>query len=199
MRSCSLRKLLSLTLLCLCWNTAAAQDVEYIRAIDRTQQQRPASIGHSSRIAPADEPGTTMILKGRVVHADGKPASDTVVFAYQTDRKGLYDKPEAGAHSWRLKGWAKADEQGRFTFQTIRPAPYPGRQVPAHVHFTAFTPSGERFHAGEVKFENDPLLSKRERDEASKAGEFAEVRPVRREGDAEHVTFTLRIDPAQRF
>ena len=161
MRSCSLKKLLSLALLGLWWNTAAAQDLEYIRAIERAQQQRPASIAHSSRIAPADEPGTPMILEGRVVHSDGQPAADTIVLAYHTDRNGLYDQSGAGAHSWRLKGWAKTDEQGRFTFETIRPGAYPDRQTPAHVHFTAFTPSGERFHAGEVKFDDDPLLSKR--------------------------------------
>lgn len=75
----------------------------------------------------------------------------------------------------------------------------PALRTPAHVHFTAFTPSGERFHAGEVKFEDDPFLPQSERDASKRAGEVGEVRPVRREGAVQHVDFTLRIDPAQRL
>ena len=75
----------------------------------------------------------------------------------------------------------------------------PNRNVPAHVHFTVFTPSGARYHAGEVKFDDDPLVSPREREASKQAREQGEVRPVRREAGAEHVDFTLRIDAAQRF
>lgn len=194
-----MKTLLPLLLLWVCWNVVAAQDVDYIRAVERAQQQRPATIGHSSRIAAADESGTRMTLHGRVLKADGTPAAGMVVFAYQTDRSGLYDRPEAGAHSWRLRGWAKADDAGRFTFETIRPGPYPDRRGPAHVHFTIFTPSGERYHAGEAKFEDDELVSAREREASKQAGDFGEVRPVRREGGKEHVEVTLRVDAAQRF
>ena len=194
-----MKKLLAILSACVLWQSAVAQDREYISALERAQRERPASIGSSSRIAPASEPGAAMILRGRVVRPDGRPAPGTIVFAYHTDRAGLYDAAEAGAHSWRLKGWAKADEQGRFTFETIRPGAYPDRRTPAHVHFTAFTPSGERYHAGEVRFADDPLVSQQDRDASAKAGELGEVRAVRREGGVEHVEFTLRIDPAQRL
>lgn len=140
-----------------------------------------------------------MILNGRVLNADGTAAADTVVFAYHTDRNGVYDRPAAGAHSWRLKGWAKTDRDGRFTFETIRPGPYPTRGVAAHVHFTLFTSTGGRYHGGEVKFDDDPLLTARERAESKQAGELGEVRAVRRDDGAEHVEFTLRVDPSQRL
>ena len=178
---------------------ASAQDVEYIRAVERAQQHRPATVTSSARIASREEPGTPMMLKGRVVDHTGAPAPDTIVFAYHTDRAGLYDKPAAGAHSWRLRGWSRTDSDGRFTFQTIRPWPYPQRDVPAHVHFTLFLPSGERYHAGEVKFEDDPLVPDRDRQSSERAGEFGEVRAVRRAGDVEQVEFALRVDPGQRF
>ena len=192
-----MKTLLSISFLCVWWNVAAAQDADYIRAVERAQ--RPATISHSSRIAAADEPGTTMILHGRIVNPDGSAAAGTIVLAYHTDRAGLYDRLEAGPHSWRLKGWARADDTGRFTFETIRPGAYPDRRTPAHVHFTAFAPSGDRFHAGEVKFEDDPLVPQSDRDAAKRAGEFGEVRPVRREGDVQHVDFTLRLEASQRF
>ena len=180
-------------------SSASAQDVEYIRAMERAQQQRPTSMTASSRIAPAGEPGPSLVLHGRVVKADGTPAGGTIVFAYHTDQSGLYDRAEAGGHSWRLRGWAKADAAGRFTFETIRPGPYPDRRMPAHVHFTIFTPSGERYHAGEAKFEDDQFVPPREREASRRAGDFGEVRPVRREGGKEHVEVTLRIDATQRF
>jgi protocatechuate 3,4-dioxygenase, beta subunit len=186
-------------LLALLCKIAAAQDVEYTRAVEHAQQQRPTTIGDSARIAPRDEPGAPMVLRGRVVNTDGVPAAGVIVFAYHTDRGGLYDAPEAGAHSWRLKGWAKADEQGRFAFETIRPGPYPNRDVPAHVHFTIFTPGGEHYHAGEIRFADDPLVSESDQARSKKAGEFGEVRPVRVEAGVAHVEFASRIDPAQRF
>jgi hypothetical protein len=38
-----------------------AQDVEYVNAIERAQQQRPAALESSARIAPAGESGSPMI------------------------------------------------------------------------------------------------------------------------------------------
>ena len=129
----------------------SAQDTEYIRAIERAQQQRPAALASTGRIAPASEPGSPLVVRGRVLTVNGAPAANAVIFAYQTDRGGLYDKPENGPHSWRLRGWAKADAEGRFTFQTIRPGSYPNSNNPPHVHFTAFLADGTRYHAGELQ------------------------------------------------
>jgi protocatechuate 3,4-dioxygenase beta subunit len=81
----------------------------------------------------------------------GTAAAGAIVFAYHTDRGGLYDDPSKGPHSWRLRGWARTDREGRFTFETIRPGSYPNSNNPPHVHFTAFLPNGERYHAGELE------------------------------------------------
>ena len=129
----------------------AAQDVQYNQALERAQQQRPATIGTTARIAPATEPGDPLVVRGRLLNEDGAPAGDTVVFAYQTDRQGLYDRRENGPHSWRLRGWARTDADGRFTFETIRPGSYPNSNNPPHVHFTAYLPGGARYHAGELQ------------------------------------------------
>lgn len=128
-----------------------AQDVQYQRAVERAQQQRPGSIGTTARIAPASEPGDPLVVRGRLLNVAGSPAADAIVFAYQTDKGGLYDKPENGPHSWRLRGWVRTDKDGRFTFETIRPGSYPNSNNPPHVHFTAFLANGERYHAGELQ------------------------------------------------
>jgi protocatechuate 3,4-dioxygenase beta subunit len=129
----------------------AAQDTEYIRAVERAQQARPATLSATARIAPTSEPGSPLVIRGQVLATNGTPAAEAIVFAYQTDREGLYDRRENGPHSWRLRGWARADRAGRFTFETIRPGSYPNSNNPPHVHFTAFLPNGERYHAGELQ------------------------------------------------
>jgi protocatechuate 3,4-dioxygenase beta subunit len=116
--------------------TLAAQDTQYIRAVERAQQQRPAALVSTARIAPPSEPGSPLVVRGRVLGLNGAPAANAVIFAYQTDRGGLYDKPENGPHSWRLRGWVRTDADGRFTFETIRPA---------------FLADGTRYHAGELQ------------------------------------------------
>ena len=123
-----------------------AQDKEYIRAMDRAQEERPAQLTSRTRIAPETEPGRPFRIVGRLLRLDGSPAADAVVFAYHTDGEGLYDRKGKGPHSWRLRGWAKTDSDGRFTFETIRPGAYPNTNIAPHVHFTAFFPGGDRYH-----------------------------------------------------
>lgn len=142
--------------------TLTAQDVEYQRAVERAQKERPASLTSSARIAATSEPGSPLTIRGQLLGVNGSPAADAIVFGYHTDREGLYDRRENGPHSWRLRGWVKTDKEGRFTFETIRPGSYPNSNNPPHVHFTAFLPNGERYHAGELQM---PMKPKAEREE----------------------------------
>lgn len=178
----------------------AAEDREYIQAVVEAQRARPAQIASTSRIAPEGEPGTALVLHGKAFAADGKtPLVGAVVFGYHTDRTGVYDRPGSPAHSWRLKGWAKTDAEGRFEFRTIRPGPYPRRNEAAHVHFTIFASDGTRYHAGAALFGDDPLVREREREATRRDPTFGEVRPVRREGETEHVDVNLKLAADQKF
>lgn len=152
----NIRLSLSLVTLLITRATLLAQDVEYVRAVERAQQQRPATLTSTGRIAPPSEPGSPLILRGQLLNLDGSPAANAVVFAYQTDRGGLYDAPAKGPHSWRLRGWVRTGADGRFTFETIRPGSYPNSNNPPHVHFTAFLANGERYHAGELQLSMTP-------------------------------------------
>lgn len=134
----------------------AAIDREFLAAWERTQKQQPRTLTSSARIAPVGEPGDPLTIRGRVVDAQGRAIRDAVVFAYHTDRTGVYDKPGTPAHSWRLRGWVITDARGGFTFETIRPARYPDRSVPAHVHFTVVRSNGSRYFANDLEFaDND--------------------------------------------
>jgi len=120
----------------------------------------PARLTSSSRIAPAGEPGTPLVVSGIVVGEDGKtPLAGVVVYAYHTDDSGHYrnDGTGAGEGSPRLRGWAKTDSRGHFEFATIKPAPYPDRDVPAHIHVHAWG-AGYPRQWFQVEFAGDPLL-----------------------------------------
>ena len=172
---------------------AAAQDLEYLQALERAQRDRPGKLSANGRIAPTTEPGAPFVIHGRVFRADGvAPAPDVIVFAYHTDAAGHYDVPSAPPHSWRLRGWVKTDANGRFEFTTIRPGPYPNRKTAAHVHFSIEAPGAPRQHSG-LTFEGDPLLTAAEREESTRAGRFGTMRPVENRDGGQHVTLDIRL------
>jgi protocatechuate 3,4-dioxygenase beta subunit len=170
-----------------------AQDVEFLRAVEGAQREKPARLTSRARIAPVGEPGQPLTIRGRVFRGDGKtPAPGLTVFAYHTDRVGHYDEPSKGPHSWRLRGWAVTDADGRFTFDTIRPAPYPGRRTAAHVHLTIEGPGVPRRSAG-VLFADDELVSTAERAASAKDGIFGDVRTVAMRDGVQEIDVNLRI------
>jgi protocatechuate 3,4-dioxygenase beta subunit len=177
----------------------SAQDNDYTHALERAQAGRPATLTASARIAAHDEPGTPMIIRGTVYADDGKTlVPGAIVFAYHTDRNGLYDKPGSPAHSWRIRGWARTGTDGAFEFRTIRPGAYPSNKIPQHVHFTVFT-ADARYHAGELRFADDPLITPGERATSTSEGQFGGVRPVVKEGPADAVDFAIRLKAGERF
>ena len=175
---------------------APAQDVEYLRALERAQLQRPRALQSRARIAPVGEPGTPLVISGRLFQADGlTAAAGFTVFAYHTDAQGHYDLPSRGPHSWRLKGWALTDGEGRFEFTTIRPAPYPSRTQAAHVHVTFEGPQLPRRSSG-IQFSDDPLVSREDREASTKAGRFGSVLTVTTKQGVQHVTWNVRVTDA---
>jgi protocatechuate 3,4-dioxygenase beta subunit len=179
---------------------AHGQDPDFVRAWERAQTRRPRMVTRSARIAAAGEPGTPLVVHGRLFQRDGRtPAANVVVFAYHTDSRGHYDEASQGAHSWRLQGWARTDAAGAFEFETIRPAPYPGRTIPAHIHLSLEGPGVPRRWTPEVWFEDDDILTTAQRAASRREGEFGQVRPVTRRGETIHVDVNLRIDDHGRF
>ena len=156
---------------------------------EAAQKVKPAQLASVARIASASEPGIPFVLHGTILDAAGKPAAGVEVFAYHTDSTGLYAAPGA-SDPWRLKGWAVSDAQGRFEFRTIRPAPYPNRPIPAHVHFIFSTPCCGR-QVSEVMFEDDALATpdvKRQSPEVLWGA-------VKKTAAGQDVSYTFRLKP----
>jgi protocatechuate 3,4-dioxygenase beta subunit len=123
-------------------------------------QDLPAEPASFARIAPAEEAGDPLRIEGTVTWPDGTPAPGTIVYAYQTDARGLY--PRGETRHGALRAWAAADGDGRYRFDTIRPGGYPGTSVPQHVHMHVIEPGRCTYFIDDIVFSDDPRLTPRQ-------------------------------------
>ncbi len=128
--------------------------------------EAPKELSWDIRIASIDEPGEPMIISGRAFKADRKtPAAGVIFYLYHTNAEGLYAKKgnESGngvRHGY-LRGWLRTDKAGRYRFTTIKPAPYPNRSEPSHVHITVLEPGKKEYWLDSFHFKGDPLITDR--------------------------------------
>ncbi|MEQ1744109.1 MAG: heme-binding domain-containing protein [Saprospiraceae bacterium] len=124
----------------------------------------PHNLTTTLKIAPPDEPGQRMVIKGYVYQKDGKaPYPNVLIYAYHTDAQGEYSRKgdETGIRRrhGRLHAWARTDEQGRYAIESIRPASYPKSKISAHIHAVVWEPGREPYFIPEFEFADDPFLS----------------------------------------
>jgi protocatechuate 3,4-dioxygenase beta subunit len=144
------------------------------------------SLTSAARIAPSDEPGEPLRIDGVVTDGEGRPVAGVIVYAYHTDSGGIY--PQASTRHGRLRGWARTDEAGRYRFDTIRPAAYPGRPIPQHVHMHVIEPGHATYYIDDIVFSDDPLLTEeRRREMINNRGGSGLAEPTRKEDDVWHV------------
>ena len=124
----------------------------------------PASLNSVMNIAGEREPGERLVIRGTLLKSDGKtPFPGVLLYAYHTDSKGYYSKSgkEMGVQKWhgRLHGWCKTDRNGNYEIRSIRPAPYPNNQIPAHIHPAVKVPGNSLpYHLTDFVFKDDPLI-----------------------------------------
>jgi protocatechuate 3,4-dioxygenase beta subunit len=139
----------------------------------------PTQLMSAARIAPRNEPGVPLVIEGVVTTARGLPAPNVVIYGYHTNNAGIY--PRARNRHGTLKGWAITDARGRYRFDTIRPAAYPGREVPEHVHMHVIEPGAGTYYIDELRFEDDPLIDTSNRRTSERGGNGLTL-PARHEG-----------------
>jgi protocatechuate 3,4-dioxygenase beta subunit len=164
-------------------------------------EQAPASISAEARIAPEGEPGTPLTISGTVYAPDGNTRlAGVVVYGYHTDVNGVYRPDRRYDEAPRLRGWARTDAAGHYSFKTIRPAPYPSRAVPAHVHFHVWGPGVPRQFVEDLKFRDDPLITPEQIAESSGRGKFATLcSPQRAPDGGQQCTFDIRVQAQSNF
>lgn len=115
-----------------------------------------------------DEPGTPLLFQGQVTGVSGQPLAGARVEMWHADDYGFYSQYAPGLPEWNLRGTVIADEQGRFKFHTIQPAPYQiphdgacGKLIsaagwhawrPAHLHLKVAAP-GHQLITSQLYFE----------------------------------------------
>ncbi|MEQ8899119.1 MAG: hypothetical protein RID23_18715 [Roseovarius sp.] len=90
--------------------------------------------------------GHIIRLTGRVLDPSGRPIPGARVEIWQCDAQGNYMHPRdrrSANHDPAFQGFGHdiTDAEGRYTFRTIRPVPYPGRTP--HIHVKALAPGRE--------------------------------------------------------
>lgn len=142
----------------------------------------------SITIAAPNEPGQRLVVEGRVVLDNGEtPVPGATVFVFHTDAEGYYSPGGMDESNARLCGMMLTDEQGRYRFETIRPAHYAtGGGPPAHVHYRVWGDGVPR-QSFTLQFEGDSYLGERGGD-ASGNEDWATLRPLEEGADG-----TLRV------
>jgi protocatechuate 3,4-dioxygenase beta subunit len=114
-------------------NCSQATNTNNFKAVSNDTLNIPSKI----KMVAHSEPGERMIISGTIYLPDGKtPAKNAILSVWHTDSKGFYIAGGGGAGEEhpRIHGRMKTGADGKYEFQTIRPAPYPNNSVPAHVH-----------------------------------------------------------------
>lgn len=134
-----------------------------------SEQTAPADAPSTITMVDKNEPGNRLVVTGKVVGRDGKPVAGASVYLWHTDASGHYDPAEPPGHQGnaRLQQGLRTDARGRYTYTTVRPAPYPSRTIPSHVHY-AVSAAGYKDFWLEMWFADDPLLTDDHRAEAKK-------------------------------
>lgn len=132
--------------------------------------------------------GPKIKVSGTIYQPDGRtPAPGVILYIYHTDQQGRYatrgDETGWGRRHGYIRGWVQTDSTGRYAFCTLRPEIYPNRTAPSHIHATILEPDGTYYWIGSYHFEDDPLLTARERSPKTPRGGSSGLLSLRREGD----------------
>jgi hydroxyquinol 1,2-dioxygenase len=131
------------------------------------------SLAAGTQIAKHVDPGTEIVLYGRVTDVHGKPLAGATVSLWQTSASGLYDIQEDPT-SVDYRGIFTTDAKGLFVLRTVKPLGYSipmdgpvGEMItaqrrhgmrPAHIHFLVGAP-GYRELVTALYLRDDPHLA----------------------------------------
>jgi catechol 1,2-dioxygenase len=156
-----------------------------------------------------DEKGTPFVFQGTVTDLDGSPLENAQVELWHADDDGYYSQFAPDIPEWNLRGTILTGADGRFSFQTIKPAPYQiptdgscGALVraagwhpwrPAHLHLKVSAP-GRQLVTTQLYFDGGEYI---EDDVAQAVKPELVLRPTpAASGKGEEVTYNFALDPA---
>jgi protocatechuate 3,4-dioxygenase beta subunit len=131
--------------------------------------ERVAELDHDLTRQHDGEPiGERIVVSGRVLDTEGKPLRSTLVEIWQANAAGRYlhrwDRwPAPLDPNFSGAGRCVTDDDGRYTFTTIKPGPYPwgnhhNAWRPAHIHFSLLGRAFAQRLVTQMYFPGDPFL-----------------------------------------
>jgi protocatechuate 3,4-dioxygenase beta subunit len=112
--------------------------------------------------------GERITVTGRLLDSDGRPIRDSLVEIWQANAAGRYrhrddNWPAPLDPNFQGGGRTVTDSEGRYTFVTIKPGPYPwGNHYnawrPAHIHFSVMGRVFDERLVTQMYFPGDPLF-----------------------------------------
>lgn len=113
--------------------------------------------------------GQRIIVSGRVLDENGRPAPRTIVELWQANAAGRYihakDQWDAPLDpNFTGAGRVVTDDEGRYRFITVKPGAYPWKNHknawrPEHLHFSLLGPAFATRLVTQMYFEGDPLIA----------------------------------------
>lgn len=138
----------------------------YMNAWERTKP-----VPHHNDLTWVSDPGKkaegeVIYLTGQLNDPDCKPIKGAIVEIWQACRTGRYAHMADRNPAWldpnfRYFGEVVTDENGVYSFKTIKPGPYPVGPIwtrPAHVHFKVSAGLTMRMLTTQMYFAGDPHL-----------------------------------------
>jgi len=143
--------------------------------------EAPENISWKTNIPPKGELGEKLIISGTIYLPDKKtPAKNIIVYVYHTNKEGIYPKigneKGNGQYHGYLRGWMKTDSNGKYEFETIRPAPYHTHGgEPAHIHYNIQGPKHPEYWLTALWFSDDPRVTDDYLMSVKRSGGFSNV------------------------
>jgi protocatechuate 3,4-dioxygenase beta subunit len=131
------------------------------------------SMKNGDSIVRSHTEGPPLFFTGRIVDGDGNPVAGAEVDVWHASPVGLYENQDPDQAEWNLRGKFHSDENGMFSFRSVKPSGYPvpmGGPVgdlitrlnrhpfrPAHLHALIHKP-GYKTIASQIYSHDDPML-----------------------------------------
>lgn len=175
----------------------------YMNTWDRTKP-----VPHHNDLTWVNDPskkaeGDVIYVAGQVTDLDCKPVKGAIVEIWQACRSGRYAHMDDPNPAWldpnfRYFGEFVTDENGMYSFKTIKPGPYPVGSSwtrPAHVHFKVSAGIRTEMLTTQMYFAGDPHLgSDRLLNTVSKPEQkHLIIEPTRRPGGSIEDLYTFNI------